>query len=85
MTRRREVRDVMDDLDLSRTVWRKSSYSGNGGDCVEVASDGRLVFVRDTKDHGQGPIHCFTRAEWKAFTAGVRAGEFDLDESGRLP
>jgi len=33
----------------------------------------------------RGPVHRFTRAEWQAFTAGVRAGEFDLDESGRLP
>ncbi|WP_194835954.1 DUF397 domain-containing protein [Nocardia sp. XZ_19_369] len=31
-------------------AWRKSSYSGNtGGDCVEVAIDGALVFIRDSK------------------------------------
>jgi Domain of unknown function (DUF397) len=29
--------------------WRKSSYSGNGGqDCVEVARDG-AVLIRDTE------------------------------------
>jgi hypothetical protein len=27
----------------------------------------------------------FTQAEWDAFEAGVRAGEFDLDENGNLP
>jgi hypothetical protein len=27
-----------DDLDLSRAAWRKSTYSGNGGNCVEVAA-----------------------------------------------
>jgi orotate phosphoribosyltransferase len=27
----------------------------------------------------------FTEAEWEAFVRGVRDGEFDLDDSGRLP
>jgi Domain of unknown function (DUF397) len=27
-----------DDQDLSRAAWRKSSYSNNGGSCVEVAA-----------------------------------------------
>ncbi|MBW8485899.1 DUF397 domain-containing protein [Actinomadura parmotrematis] len=31
-------------------LWMKSSHSGEGGDCVEVAvSDGRIL-VRDSKD-----------------------------------
>jgi hypothetical protein len=29
---------AMDDQDLSRAAWRKSTYSNNGGDCVEVAA-----------------------------------------------
>lgn len=67
------------------TSWRKSSFSGNGGgSCVEVAHHDGLILVRDTKDRSKAP-HRFTRTEWEAFTAGVRAGEFDLDESGRLP
>jgi hypothetical protein len=59
--------------------WRKSSYSGNGGgNCVEVASlAGGMVAVRDSKDP-DGPKLVFTPAEWEAFTAGVRDGEFDL-------
>ncbi|HUZ22331.1 MAG TPA: DUF397 domain-containing protein [Streptosporangiaceae bacterium] len=66
--------------------WRKSSFSGNGGgNCVEVgqAADGTIL-VRDTKDRG-GAAHRYTPAEWRAFVAGVRNGEFDLDESGSLP
>ena len=59
--------------------WRKSSYSGNGGaSCVEVASRAGDVLVRDTKQSGRGPILRFTTAEWAAFTAGVRDGQFDL-------
>jgi Domain of unknown function (DUF397) len=68
-------------------TWRKASFSGtNGGNCVEVGQTGDgTVHVRDTKDHGHGPVHRYTPAEWRAFVAGVRNGEFDLNEVGRLP
>jgi Domain of unknown function (DUF397) len=66
--------------------WRKSSFSGNGGaSCVEVAGHDGMILVRDTKDYGHGPVQRFTRAEWHAFVAGVRNGEFDLDVYGRMP
>ncbi len=63
-------------LELARLHWCKSSYSGTSGNCVDVAAlnhGGRAV--RDSKDPA-GPILTFTRAEWSAFTAGVRSGEF---------
>ncbi|MGH3615411.1 MAG: DUF397 domain-containing protein [Pseudonocardia sp.] len=45
--------------------------------CVEVAflPDGGVA-IRDTKDRTVAP-HRYTAAEWDAFVAGVRAGEFD--------
>ena len=54
--------------DLSRAVWRKSSYSGgNGGQCVEVAQDlPALVAVRDSKDPDGGRL-ILTPAAWTAF------------------
>ncbi|HEX9542982.1 MAG TPA: DUF397 domain-containing protein [Streptosporangiaceae bacterium] len=66
-------------MDLSRAEWRKSSRSaGNGGDCVEVARNlPGAVAVRDSKDP-EGPKLVFTPDEWRAFAAGVTAGEFDL-------
>ncbi len=68
------------------TGWRKSSYSGGqGGNCVEVAATDGMILVRDTKDHGHGPVHRFTAARWGAFVAGVRNGQVDPDDSGRLP
>ncbi|MDQ3577107.1 MAG: DUF397 domain-containing protein [Actinomycetota bacterium] len=69
-------------MDLSGAEWRKSSFSNGGSsgdpkDCVEVAFlDGGAVALRDTKDRSL-PAHLFTAAEWAAFVAGVRAGEFD--------
>jgi Domain of unknown function (DUF397) len=66
-------------MDLTRAEWRKSSYStGNGGACVEVARNlPGIVAVRDSKDP-DGPKLAFAPDEWRAFTAGIRAGEFDL-------
>ncbi|MFF2077660.1 DUF397 domain-containing protein [Kitasatospora sp. NPDC058162] len=58
--------------------WFKSSYSSNGGDCVEVA--GNLVPfdavpVRDSNDP-EGPSLVFAADEWSAFVSAVRSGEF---------
>ena len=65
-------------VDLSRAVWRKSSYSGgNGGQCVEVARNlPGVVAVRDSKNPG-GPSLIVTPGEWRAFLGGVRRGGFD--------
>jgi predicted secreted Zn-dependent protease len=57
--------------------WRKSSYSGTNGQCIEAAPGPGLVLVRDSKDRS-GPVLTFTPAQWTAFAAGVRDGEFDL-------
>jgi hypothetical protein len=65
--------------DVTRAVWRKSSYSsGNGGQCVEVARNlPDVVAVRDSKNP-EGPALVFTPEEWRAFLDGVRAQEFSL-------
>jgi hypothetical protein len=64
---------------LSDVTWRKSSYSGgNGGECVEVAVlPGTTHAVRDSKDPS-GPALMFSAAEWRRFTACVRAGALRL-------
>ncbi|MEV0342880.1 DUF397 domain-containing protein [Nocardia sp. NPDC050713] len=63
-------------VDLSGAEWFKSSYSGGGQDCVEVAFVDDAVGVRDSKNP-TGPALVFTPGEWDAFTAGVREGEFE--------
>lgn len=52
--------------------WRKSSYSGNGGDCAEVGEAGRGVLVRDTKDRTR-PALRFTPDAWHRFTRQLKA------------
>ncbi|MGQ4598683.1 DUF397 domain-containing protein [Nocardia sp. R6R-6] len=64
-------------VDLSGAKWFKSSRSGGGKDCVEVAFlDGGHVGVRDSKNP-TGPALVFTPGEWDAFVAGACEGEFD--------
>ncbi|WP_018728543.1 DUF397 domain-containing protein [Salinispora pacifica] len=66
--------------DPTDAIWRKSTWSGNGGDCVEVATnllDREGVLVRDSKNPGEGHV-AFTPAGWNAFVGGVRDGSFNL-------
>ncbi len=67
----------MSTTDLSGATWRKSSRSNGQYNCVEVADlDGGHRAVRDSKNPS-GPALTITPAEWSAFTAGIRAGDFD--------
>ncbi|MFF3072860.1 DUF397 domain-containing protein [Kitasatospora sp. NPDC057904] len=66
----------MQHIDLSSAQWRKSTFSGQGGDCIEVAPNiPGLLPVRDSKD-AQGPTLIFPAEAWRSFLAAVRAGEF---------
>jgi hypothetical protein len=54
--------------------WRKSSYSSDTANCVEVAPTDSGMAVRDSKDV-QGPVLWFTAGAWQAFVAAVRDGD----------
>ncbi|MCK1795356.1 DUF397 domain-containing protein [Streptomyces sp. XM4193] len=46
--------------------WLTSSYSGNGGQCVEVAAGRAVARVRDSKNV-DGPTLAVPAAQWTAF------------------
>ena len=58
--------------DQTRATWRKSSYSGNSGNCVEVRIIGRAVAVRDSKNP-HGPTAIYTRREWRVLVRHLKA------------
>jgi hypothetical protein len=64
------------DMNLGRAVWRKSSYSGQAGNCVEVAGNvPGIVAVRDSKDP-DGPALVVAAGTWRMMACRVKAGEF---------
>lgn len=60
--------------------WFKSSFSDNGGQCIEVAANlvaaHGVVPVRDSKN-ASGPVLSVRAASFANFVAGVKGGEFD--------
>ncbi|MEE1726604.1 DUF397 domain-containing protein [Streptomyces albidoflavus] len=62
-------------------AWFKSSYSTDGGQCVEVAADliasHGVVPVRDSKIQS-GPVLALPVTSFSAFVAGVKAGDFPV-------
>ena len=57
------------------TGWRKSTHSGNQGDCVEVGRVGTGAAVRDTKNRAAG-YFTTTTEQWSAFIGAVKSGRF---------
>lgn len=62
--------------DRNQLRFRKSSYSPNGGSCVELARYGERFAVRDSKDPSGPILSGFTTADLHSFVEGVKQGEF---------
>jgi Domain of unknown function (DUF397) len=56
-------------------MWRRMSFC-QGGECLEVAQQGQMILIRDSKDLSRLPLR-LTRQEFKAFADGIKAGELD--------
>ncbi|MFS8100346.1 DUF397 domain-containing protein [Lentzea alba] len=57
-------------------MWRKSSRSNNGGNgnCVEIALNGSVARVRDSKNRTKSVIAV---PEWAAFIGAIKRGDFE--------
>jgi hypothetical protein len=63
--------DGSTESDIHQTLhWRRSSHCEDRT-CVEVAVDGDMVYVRDSKQQG-GPVIGVSREAWRAFIEDVR-------------
>jgi hypothetical protein len=60
-----------DDNALSAN-WRKATYSNGEGSCIEAGSMPGLVLIRDTTQHGRGPVLRVTPADWNRFMASIK-------------
>lgn len=58
-------------------VWRTSSHSGGGNNCVELADLPTGVGVRDSKNPADGAL-LLPRSVWRRLTDEVKAGQHDL-------
>ena len=61
----------MSNRTTTRLDFRKSSYSANSANCVEVADTPGASAVRDTQNRGQGHLS-FSSAEWAALLSTTR-------------
>lgn len=71
------IRNPTSTTRLAVVTWRKSTYSGQIGNCVEAASlDSGEVALRNSR-FPSGPALIFSRDEMAAFLAGAKNGKFN--------
>jgi Domain of unknown function (DUF397) len=63
-------------MPTEQSRWRRAKRCASNT-CVEVAMDGEHYLIRDSKRPEIEPLR-FTGAEWTAFLAGAREGDFDF-------
>ncbi|MEV6971875.1 DUF397 domain-containing protein [Kitasatospora sp. NPDC093806] len=55
--------------------WQKSTFSGEDTDCVEIASDGELVHIRESD--APAAVITTTKAKLAAWIQAAKAGRFN--------
>lgn len=57
--------------DAGTLLWRKSTYSNAGNECVEVAQSGPILLIRDSKKVATGGL-VFESSTWRSFVGLIR-------------
>ncbi|ACZ00131.1 MULTISPECIES: DUF397 domain-containing protein [Thermomonospora] len=63
-------------LSLPGPRWRKSSYSGHNGNCVEAAAGHGVVAIRDSKTPAASYL-ILPADHWRSLLTAVKRGAFD--------
>ncbi|MFH8383592.1 DUF397 domain-containing protein [Kitasatospora sp. NPDC018058] len=60
---------------MDQLNWQRSTFSGDQANCLEIASEGDLVYIRESDN----PTHVVTttRTKLNAWILGAKDGEFD--------
>ncbi|KAA2258812.1 DUF397 domain-containing protein [Solihabitans fulvus] len=58
----------------TQQAWRKSSYSGNENNCVELVVRSADTSIRDSKQPAAGTL-TFGREPFAVFLASIKAGD----------
>jgi hypothetical protein len=65
------------DVEVLAANWRKASRSVGNGACVEVATAGPQVLVRDSVD-SSGPAIAYAPGAWQGFIDSAKLGGFKI-------
>jgi Domain of unknown function (DUF397) len=75
-TKRRRGRMAPHDQ-FRHAAWRKSTYSNGATQCVEVASLGTRLAIRDSKNPG-GPVLLLTASQMRDLAHRMKTGQISL-------
>jgi hypothetical protein len=66
-------------MEFGHTLWRKSSFSSETADCVEVAypAEALMIGIRDSKNPAGGVLLAGSPA-WQAFRLATKRAALDL-------
>ncbi|MFE1838022.1 DUF397 domain-containing protein [Streptomyces sviceus] len=64
--------------------WKKSTYSGDSSNCVEIATTPGALYIRDTKTT-ESPPAIFRTSAWAPFISHVISSSSSHRSTGRQP